>query len=354
MASFADATCVRPINSDSYSANFHPDWCIGSVPHGGYVTSCFLTVAQLHFSTTLESHNQPHTISLQLSFLRRTSIGPAIFVVSESKLGRRTSTIHISLSQRNQPPCVVGYLTQSNLHTETGVSLPTNYTLTPPPPPLSSTDALERDDDPNWTYFEKPFTNFRKAGRHISSYLPRKRQTVVEGEGGGGEEEEQAIIDQWLHLTNSQKFTQESLGCVADSFPQITETVYTPSDLDSASASTKSKSQSQSHSQLQPPFKTPPSSPQDKSHWAKHWYPTVTLNMDFKKALPDEGVEWLFSRVRSKAIRNGRMDLEVEIWDEGGQVVALCTHVALIVGAERNMERSGREGQSRERKASRL
>lgn len=41
--------------------------------------------------------------------------------------------------------------------------------------------------------------------------------------------------------------------------------------------------------------------------------------------------------MRSKAIRNGRMDLEVEVWDEGGEVVALSTHVALIVGAERNM-----------------
>ena len=53
-------------------------------------------------------------------------------------------------------------------------------------------------------------------------------------------------------------------------------------------------------------------------------------------------MEWLFSRVRAKKIENGRMDLEVEVRDEGGEVVVLSQHVALIVGAERNM--SGRGG----------
>lgn len=74
------------------------------------------------------------------------------------------------------------------------------------------------------------------------------------------------------------------------------------------------------------------------------------LNLEIKKALPAEGMEWLFSRVGSKEIRNGRMDLEVTILDESGEIVALSTHVALIVGAERNMIRtdeSGKGGGSR-------
>ena len=69
------------------------------------------------------------------------------------------------------------------------------------------------------------------------------------------------------------------------------------------------------------------------------------LNIDFKKALPEEGVGWLFSRVRAKNIEKGRMDLEVEIRDESGEMVALSQHVALILGAERNME--GKEGKGK-------
>jgi hypothetical protein len=69
----------------------------------------------------------------------------------------------------------------------------------------------------------------------------------------------------------------------------------------------------------------------------KFWYPTVVLNLDIKKALPEEGVEWLFARVETKQIRNGRMDLDVVILDDEGQIVALSHHVALAVSVERNV-----------------
>lgn len=67
------------------------------------------------------------------------------------------------------------------------------------------------------------------------------------------------------------------------------------------------------------------------------WYPTLLLNLDIKKALPEEGVEWLFVRVDAKQIKNGRMDLESVIMDEGGDIVALSHHVAFAVGPERNL-----------------
>jgi len=69
---------------------------------------------------------------------------------------------------------------------------------------------------------------------------------------------------------------------------------------------------------------------------AKFWYPTLLLNLDIKKALPEEGVEWLFVRVASKRIQNGRLDLEAVILDQEGEIVALSHHVCLVLGAERN------------------
>lgn len=50
---------------------------------------------------------------------------------------------------------------------------------------------------------------------------------------------------------------------------------------------------------------------------------TVLLNLDIKKSLPSEGVEWLFVRVSTKQIKNGRMDLDIIILDDGGEIVAL-------------------------------
>ena len=65
--------------------------------------------------------------------------------------------------------------------------------------------------------------------------------------------------------------------------------------------------------------------------------PTVLLNLDFKKVIPREGLDWLFVRVAAKQIKNGRMDLEIIIMDAEGDFVALSHHVALAVGADRNL-----------------
>lgn len=70
---------------------------------------------------------------------------------------------------------------------------------------------------------------------------------------------------------------------------------------------------------------------------AKFWYPTVTLNIDMKKHLPKEGVEWLYSRIVTKVVRDGRTDLDVTVLDENGEVIALSTQVGLIVSASRNV-----------------
>lgn len=66
----------------------------------------------------------------------------------------------------------------------------------------------------------------------------------------------------------------------------------------------------------------------EKSQWSSLWYPTVTLNLGIKKTLLLKGVEFLFSRVRAKRIKNERIDLEVTILDEGGNIVAMSSHVA--------------------------
>ena len=346
MVSFAEATAISALDSHTYLANFPSEWCIGNgpsfpnttsqnistdpdstsstVPHGGFVTSCFLSAVALHFSTTHASLNQRHTITLHLTFLRRTSIGPARFSVRDVKLGRRTSTVHVSLTQgpdASAEPSVVGYLTQSNLDTEEGISLPTQWSLHPPPLPLKSTTRALREGkggDDNWILSPPLHPKFRKAAQRVQFYVPRKGQLAP------------AMADEWICLRGEgERFTQESLGFVVDQFPQVVE-IYPGTDplpfspaARSAAAVTGSKQEDKGTGKGKP-----------------NWYPTILLNLDVKKALPEGGVEWLFVRVRAKKIHNGRMDLEVVVLDEGGELVAVSNHVCLILSAERNMTRS--------------
>ena len=81
----------------------------------------------------------------------------------------------------------------------------------------------------------------------------------------------------------------------------------------------------------------------NKEPKVRYWYPTMTLNLDVKKQLPEEGVEWLFTRTRAKRIRNGRFDLDIEVWDAEGDLVALSTHSSLVVDSSRNVTRNGKK-----------
>ncbi|KAL8709109.1 MAG: hypothetical protein Q9220_006130 [cf. Caloplaca sp. 1 TL-2023] len=316
MSSFANATAVKAVDSHTYTANFSEDWCIGNVPHGGLVTSCFLSATALHFSTTHAALNQPQTITLHLTFVRRTSVGPALFTFRDVKLGRRTSTIHVALSQSSNDdskaaaePSVIGYITQSNLRTEEGISLPTKWKLDPPPLPLANLDFLRQGREGNWHSFPHPHAKFRKAGQKVQSYVPRKGQL------------EPGMADEWIRLKDGGRFTQEALGYVVDQFPQIVE-IY-PGTI-TGEGKEDCEWEGQKHEV--------PGKP--------NWYPTVLLNMDVKKALPEGGAEWLFVRVRAKKIQNGRMDLEVVVLDEGGDLMVVSNHVCLILSAERNVKRS--------------
>ena len=273
------------------------------VPHGGFVTAVFMQVALTHFSTTLSSQNQPHTIALHLDFLRRTQAGPAKFTVKDTKLGRQTSVIHITLSQGGREE-VVGYLTNSNIATEVGVSFKTDYTLDPPPLPIDLSLVRQHQDD-NWAPIpEMPFASFRRATLKTDFYFPRQGQRTRDS------------ADEWIRFSNGERWTQTTLGYVCDMWPMPVEAFLhdqNPYDVSTIEGG------------------------KDKPKPARFWYPTLLLNLDVKKVLPEEGVEWLFVRVEAKQIKNGRMDLEVVIMDEAGELVALSHHVAFALGAERNL-----------------
>lgn len=317
---FAEATAITQLSSHTYSADFPDDWCIGSVPHGGFVTAMFLTVAQDHFKSTLCSQNQPHSIALHLDFLRRTQGGAALFTVRDVKLGRQTSVIHITLSQgslSNPREEVVGYITNSNFATEEGVTFSTHYQLTPPPPKVDLA-LLKHDKDKNWArQGDMPFARFRKATTKTQFHFPRRGQP------------HKNIADEWIRLANGENWTNASLGYVCDMWPMPVEAfLYSenPYDIKSREGS------------LRP---------------ARFWYPTVLLNLEIKKSLSKKGVEWLFARVITKSIKNGRMDLEIVILDEGGEIVALSNHVALAVAADRNLAER-RKGEEKKRELSKM
>jgi hypothetical protein len=295
-----------------------------TVPNGGYTASSFLITARIHMRTTHpgRKHNDP--INFHVQFIRRTRAGPAFFSVHDIKLGSRISVLHLTLSQPESSPrsLVEGYVSLTNIASEFGLSITTLYR---PSPIIISLLTTATDADSKCSYIlrgAEPFADFRRAAANVQMYLLKSSLRAARP---------WSMSDQWIRLKGG-RWTNDALGFLVDMFPQVIEGFVNPEvELDGTGPPI------QNHRPLHP-----------NAERRTYWYPTLTLTVDVKKALPEEGVEFVFVRVKAKRVESGRFDLDVEVWDEGGDLVAVGYHTGLVMGTERNEKvkkrRVGREG----------
>ncbi|KKZ67682.1 hypothetical protein EMCG_06742 [[Emmonsia] crescens] len=326
---FEDAIKITPLSSHTYSADLVTQWSVGSAPNGGYLTAILYRLATTHFQNTHPTRHssQPMPISMQLTFIRRSAVGPALLTVRDVKLGLRTSTIQVTLSQpgagtspEKNVDKVTGYITISDPISEVGVSTPCSWKLYPPPPDskpprLSSAPDVRSVQNSPWkkTIMKQP--EFRRASNNTEFWEPVDPRP----------DERRGISDQWGRLRphgpkgGLGRWTNEAVAYLVDIFPVALE------NLESVTAKEMGSP---------PPY----------------WFPTIALNIDFKKPLPKGGVEWLYSRITTKSVRNGRTDIEVVVLDEEGEIVALATQLGLVLGSSRNTGEK-RKGTSQQRSA---
>ncbi|KAK4226016.1 thioesterase-like superfamily-domain-containing protein [Podospora fimiseda] len=313
---FSEAIKVERLDSHTYKVNLIDSYCIGTVPNGGYTASCLLEAARLHLP------KQPDPMTAHFQFLNRTEVGPAIIVISDVKPGRQFSMLHLTLYQRgllSEAPWITdgstrteitAYLTATDLSKENGLNLPTFWESTyasfdpkPLAPPPADFSLLKENKDPNWTkleYGKGPGGTYARVLQNCDLYFPKAGQP------------HQSVIDVWMRLNvGGEKFTNSSLGFVSDAFPYVVES-YRPAEGNKPFGSRE-----------------------------MFWYPTVVMSLELKRTLPTEGVEWLRLRMQTREIRNGRLDMEVVILREGGELIGVSHQVNLVLGSERNT--SGRE-----------
>lgn len=284
------------------------------------MATVFLNVLQSYFAKTQSARNQPDTLSLHIEYLRPTQLGPGKLHVTDNKLGRQTSTVHVTLEQNGQVKAVA-YAVQTNFDQMTGtsletqrhesradsvwkgVSLPTKYSLEPGPKPCDL-QKLRGGVDGSWKLHERfPYTKFNQAIAQINCHLPIAGQPSF------------SIADEWISFRSGETFTTTSLGFVADIWPSIGEAYRFERDP------------------YDPNNPAPDDGSRDNSAF---WYPTLNMTLEIKKRLPVSRVDLLFVRVRAREILKGRMDLEIHVCEPNGDLVALGKQVVLVVDAQRN------------------
>ncbi|CAI4214253.1 unnamed protein product [Parascedosporium putredinis] len=137
---------------------------------------------------------------------------------------------------------------------------------------------MVKGEDAHWAPRPKspsPRTNsYARAQLNVEIFSPRKGQP------------RRGVEESWIRLTSGEGFTNASLGFVADVFP---------------------------------------------TSWKLGGQRRV------KKELKDGDNDWIFVRTSAKRVQNGRFDLDVVIMDKHGDIVALSTHVCLILSSARNL-----------------
>ncbi|KAF3941510.1 hypothetical protein ABW19_dt0201222 [Dactylella cylindrospora] len=259
----------------------------------------------MHMTTTHSKISPPqhHTVSFHAMFMIKTNAGPTELRIADTKLGRGYSVLHIELMQEGMK-CVNAYVTMGNIDSETGPTMETHWEK--PVPAMVGRQNLDKLLTPEgvkgWYERPKPFADFREVSKRTRFFTTDE---VTPG-----------VVTNWATFTNPQeKITNEAIALIADLFVGVIEQLDPEGWSDTG---------------------------EKKTPTAKYWYPTLSLSLDVKKALPKEGVKWVYSKVQCQQIKNGRWDLQVIMLDENGELLATSSQVALMVDASRNTKPRGK------------
>lgn len=89
----------------------------------------------------------------------------------------------------------------------------------------------------------------------------------------------------------------------------------------------------------------------DHPAWASpRYYPTVSMTIEVKRPLAPEGVKWLMLRWHTRECVDGRFDIEAEVWDPEGRLVATAVSLWYVIDvADAGVGQQGGAGSSRKK-----
>lgn len=202
-------------------------------------------------------------------------------------------------------------------------------------------DSLSNDGDPSWACYHTAFnpSGYRRADSYVKNYIPTNWP------------QELKYVEQWItpgwdciplgSRDAAQKealWTDDIIPFVADmNLPVqenfgVSKTGQKP-PLGSIAATLQfAAAQKKARSEGNPNWRELPDDGQEVAMYANSFVNvTLSLSFEIKKRLPLKGTRWLCLRSEIKRVQEGRMDLEVLIFDQSMELVAISHQVGQII-----------------------
>ncbi|PIG80357.1 putative PKS-like enzyme [Aspergillus arachidicola] len=213
----------------------------------------------------------------------------------EVSIGKGWSTLRVESFQGDKLT-TSGDLVLTNFSIE-GVTLQTGWRPSPEPKPIDLT-KLETDSHPDWISYHCAFypDGFRRGHSYAKAFIPRTPRR------------EDTFVEQWIEP--GWDCTRRAL-CIA-------------ATLEFAEQQQKAREEGREDWRAL-------EEDGSKTLKARMVNVSLTLSTEIKQRLPSEGVRWLYLRNECKRILNGRMDMEVLLFDGKMDLIAISHQTAVLI-----------------------
>jgi hypothetical protein len=294
------------------------------VLHGGCVTAVIYSAAQAHFNSTLATFRQPDVLTLHIEFCRPCILGPSTVRIIDLKLGKGSCFIQLNLTQNDELRCIA-LATSTNFTVKLGPTANTDIPFSPALPPCPDFEKIEANEpDDNWI-----------PSKTMGEILPfLKRLTFLYPING---QPTDGIIDYWCAFDKPEQFSGAHLAMLCDLAPSPSDTLLRTEGVFDAHRIYKIKKETARKTPGQLAILR--NSLKEAAN-ARIWNTTLTMDLQFKRRLPEKDMMWTFTRVTTRMLDGGRMDLDLTICDEELVPICLARQVMLVMDAGRRFKKN--------------
>ncbi|KID84884.1 thioesterase family protein [Metarhizium guizhouense ARSEF 977] len=301
MAYFQKRINIKQISPNTYNVSYHPDWRVGITLFGGCVAAQIHHALATHVvqDPTIKSLNQPDIMTLHIEFPRPCELQDSTISINPLKTGKLACTLQAHVHQGGKLK-VVALATITNFDKSLGPSIASPWKLNPPPLPKPDfKQVLAGKPDENWLPSHHAGDLAPVTGK-LLALRPRTDYPV------------QGFTDGWNTFVGGERMDASYLASLADFIPSMSHSFLGTGSAQDYNAYSAKDSMS-----------------------AKTLDSTIAISFQFKRRLAAEGQEWTYTRVDTKMMEKGRMDVAVSVFNEEFELLCTCQHMTLVLESSR-------------------